>query len=1033
MAVPPILQLTPNWDITQSVSYDNWETELGDGYIQVAEGGPSSRTEKWSVRRTGLTKAQAFALHSELSVYAGDESFQWQPSSSVPFKIYTCKEWSLNPLGQNLWEISAEFVLDVSGECVQFLDRIDEAMLLGWISAMNTHLTTYTRSTSPLLINSQYLLVNSFHEVLGRGGYFPPSAGTTEGQYLAIRGCIAAYERTGNADWLNRAINMGNAAVAYFYLDGIPSNPATFWSPHWLVNVKSPFISKGLATAPDPLNYGYFDVVVNFVNGVGVIPSGGATQGLLVSDVYSVYAMGAKLLWQNVYAPVVQGTQYEIEYWVSNYLLAGQNYRVYPTTASSSGTPPTPTAETAGTVKLTTNFNGNLKVTYAAYVGSTIAVNQRFEAYPMWRPMLPGEIQCAFDTLWWAWDAYDDLFRVTGNTAWQRARDATLYSTVLSADIPNLTHFYKEDDNPDPFAYPGSQVVQVNNPNGYTASRQTTGDLTDFLRVQVAAAPAGNFPSCEVQNFAVVAQIDGNTTIRVNAAHSRDTLVEIVLSTSSDPFNFTELYICNWVLNASTTTPSLRTFLPGDFIRWRKASEYLVWYPTVAETPIYDFNGGGGTVDVTRLHVTLPEGGNDYFPVVYRIQLDNNSGFAGAGLVLNGKKIRRPPRMHYRHTGNDVVLRITDGEGNKYDRTITEGSGGWRKTTFSWGDFDWSEDNSSNDEEDPTTQADIQGIEFHAKDGAATIWIYWVSENDRNDPERLPYPCLVYKASFVSRDKLAHTFWLGNFRPQNSPSDDLQYNPGVVPFTVNSIDNVIDAWRGIPLTGYQSPYHWLKWGYTAYLNQCLDYLEAAQADYAQQNENNTTGPWTPAFSWAYWDNGDFLANGINGFGWSSPDPNTMWEGYMHRTVEAIAKAWMLEPTNQRLSRLTMKFLGWIDSFYFKRNSVQPPTNYREFVDPTVEYHCPHAAALIGRAALYANLAGGSPSITFRLIIRSLDYLESQYISTGPMAGSFTANQPVFNSIYRENFAFWAAEELIFFCELLKYKDQLRLPDCATIL
>jgi hypothetical protein len=60
-------------------------------------------------------------------------------------------------------------------------------------------------------------------------------------------------------------------------------------------------------------------------------------------------------------------------------MLAGQNYRIYPTTAASNGTPPIPTNEAAGTIKLTTSFTGQLKTCYAAYTGGTIGVNQVFD------------------------------------------------------------------------------------------------------------------------------------------------------------------------------------------------------------------------------------------------------------------------------------------------------------------------------------------------------------------------------------------------------------------------------------------------------------------------------------------------------------------------------------------------------------------------------------------------------------------------------------------------------------------------------
>jgi hypothetical protein len=130
----------------------------------------------------------------------------------------------------------------------------------------------------------------------------------------------------------------------------------------------------------------------------------------------------------------------------------------------------------------------------------------------------------------------------------------------------------------------------------------------------------------------------------------------------------------------------------------------------------------------------------------------------------------------------------------------------------------------------------------------------------------------------------------------------------------------------------------------------------------------------------------------------------------------------------------MRYLGYLFSFHRQRNSNQPPTNITVSRGAEVKYHEPHTASLTLRAAIYANLAGGNRLITFGMIKASYEYIKTQYVSSGNMAGSFTAGQPEFtvNGItYRENFGFWTGEILESLAILYKYKDEIRLPSCAS--
>ena len=61
------------------------------------------------------------------------------------------------------------------------------------------------RHYSPMTINPEYLVKAHFHEEVGRGGYFAPESGTSEAQFLAIRGALNMYGVTKDLKWLNLA------------------------------------------------------------------------------------------------------------------------------------------------------------------------------------------------------------------------------------------------------------------------------------------------------------------------------------------------------------------------------------------------------------------------------------------------------------------------------------------------------------------------------------------------------------------------------------------------------------------------------------------------------------------------------------------------------------------------------------------------------------------------------------------------------------------------------------------------------------
>jgi hypothetical protein len=283
----------------------------------------------------------------------------------------------------------------------------------------------------------------------------------------------------------------------------------------------------------------------------------------------------------------------------------------------------------------------------------------------------------------------------------------------------------------------------------------------------------------------------------------------------------------------------------------------------------------------------------------------------------------------------------------------------------------------------------------------------------------------------------------------------LKYSPGAVPFTVNVEDNgvggqFVAAWRGAPATGYQYPAYYVKKGLWERLRLVLKFLEDAQNAYKEQNINGTFGPFAPTYLWGYWDAIELENGKIDIWTFKGIDPNTQWEGYQIRPAESIAHAWYLMRSGQyaspppditdladRAGKIATGFFYWLASFYLRRKSFQPPTDFYAQSDPVVNYKTIHFAAIALRGFIYCNLAGGNPSVTLRGIKASYDFLRCEYVSDGgAMDGSFFKGQPSFtyNGVQlKEGFGFWMAEAIEAIALLKTQKENLRLPNCCLFL
>lgn len=906
----------------------------------------------------------------------------------------------------------------------------DTTIVTTWLNGANGFINRFTRNSFPYLFSANYLPRNNFHVVEGRRGYLPAEASVSEGATIAMVAAFRAYQATQDASWLTKGVNYAESYLNYFYVEKTPpatSTTNTVWISHWALNASNYAIpGKGDQSTQRAFNFGKFGIVISFVNGVGTIPSGGSTQGESIADLFRVYSVDGDILYQSLNSPLKSGTNFTINYWVSNYRLEGFNFR-----QDINGNR-TATSESAGKIVLGgayANYTGNAKLIYTVWIPGNIPAFSLLEPYPCWhnpvRPSAETYLGFAVDAGWWGADGFSDCYKYTGDTKWANAYTATKNTMIGCAVVENPSYYYKREPSTNPFIAPGSQAIQINNPNGYTASRVTSeGAFKNYLRLDIAAGDVGTFPSFEVQNFIVQTAINSLVKVYVEAASNVTQILEVVLSLATSPDDTSQEYRAYWLVNGDSTPKNI-TINYQSFIKWNSSN---VWHSLIADNPIYTY--GSGTITASAEQVTV----DNKLAIVQSVTVApvGSSGFVAAcGLVL-ANFTNQPPSVRYSattqatsDTGTGWVIKITDSDGTPWFAALPNTNGAFNIFSGGWGKFQ-NYVNKAN-----PGSGTIQKCEFECA-YKGNIKLYYCG----GQPESVPPPSTSYKTLLRSRVKTAQTLWVGDFKPLGNANDKLKYNPGVVPFTINVLSNGIggfvkDSWGGAPYAGYQSPYHWQLWGYPDRANQALQFLSDSQDAYQKQSGIGLKAPFMQVFLWKYWDTADFRTYGSMGdeWSWNGADPNTSWANYCYRPIESVARYLQLNPQSNIARKILTYFFQWMQQFLISSGGM-PPTDILPVVTPQANYQEPHAAALIMRAALYANVAGLLPELTLDIIQRCFNYLQTQYVVAGTMRGSFSAGQPTFVSngiTYNEYFAFWHMEIISSISELLIYKDNLKYP------
>ncbi|SFE74492.1 hypothetical protein SAMN04487969_10651 [Paenibacillus algorifonticola] len=835
-----------------------------------------------------------------------------------------------------------------------------------WIKGYSQFLTKYTRDALPNITNSEGVTVAHFHNEVGRGGYFPAYAGTSEGQFLALRGYLDMYGTTHEREWLDKALHLASS-LDWVYYSGMslpePNVTNQLWVPYWLVNAK-----QSQATSEEFV----LDDVIHFNGGVGYTSKD-------VNRVFSARSLDSRLSWDSPTADII-GTKYDVYYFEP----------------VSSGT----------LIRLRSNFTGDLYVALSTLTGPIIHKNEVFDAYPIWRKYKDGEKGAAVDSLFWSYDCYELLYRFTGNTKWYKAREATKNMIYMSHQITvNNDYLTLDTSSTDALNSAGTYIYDMR-ANKTRSYRKPSGHIV--LEVKADS----NYKSVEIGKGNIQEKWDSaNKYIDVRLASDIPLTAKAVIIPNIEHYDQYWEARLQLIGGNNLQTISLRyaDFYNASQVRWSayyrpdsqsgfivKSSHSTVSYMDVstslgATARRFQFFRGEekGTI------IDYSETDEDGTPIPKEI-VYTYTGWAQYFLTFAEGMPSTILPMQYR--GNGMGMVVTDANGVGWVANLPDRSS-FGTVALSWSDF---------------VLADYQEVDISGVTGPAGGRVRNYALNGLNIQawceivyigvlQKMPLQTNISTFCINDNEPAAHKLTIEYVRPYPLPV--LNYTPWVAPFGFGTENNQIMNWRGMPYSGYQAPYIWEKLNESTGVNVVLGFLsDAADAYYAA---TGVRGGFAPVYLWDRWDSKDYGAK--NTFTWDGPDPNTTWAGFQYRTADTVARTWYLDPDNQVAATLTLDFLHMINR-YWTSSQNKILTDFPSNGAPYGNYDETHMAGLLLRTALYAHLAGGDDSVIITIITRSLRYLDRFYVDpntpTSQVGGTWSVDPS--NDIW---YTYWGGEIL----------------------
>ena len=822
----------------------------------------------------------------------------------------------------------------------------------------------YKRSYSPLTINPEYLVKAHFHQEVGRGGYFAPESGTSEAQFLAIRGLLDVFGVTKDLKWLNLAEELMQSALKHLYKgQPIPDvvDEDNLWLPHWLYNASEPFTAEAY----------YLYHKAKFTNGVATIYS-----EYEMREVYTVRSLDAQLEWENPYSDII-----------------GKEYKVKGYTMK----------DNSATITLDEEYTGEAYVVYADLGGPTIEHNELYEAWPIWRKMNDGETACAVDSLWWAYDCFKMLAEYTGKPQYEKGRQFTLDTIVEVMKVSNMNDWHCVDfKNDDVYSATIGLYTWFNRYPEPTFSRNFEDGSA------VITLPKGE-GQVQYGKGGIKQYFESHNSVELRLASEKDTLLTAFISPRSGA-TVEERYTAYIKLKGGNVARKFH-LSHEDFIQ----TTNLLW-DIYFKTAYSNEETYSSDHSKTTLSVVEDAQGREWRKVTFELGTEiNDEGYEYIGWSQYQPLIDKElfdymsiPPFNLRLSEGALNFRITDAKGYYWEVPVPV------TTTF---------------KTFQPSQSSFKLSEFQQVSGTPTAITFPIKEMVFDSTEdsvlELKYigemaqiPAGTHINDFVLNfeDEQANTVKVFYTRPL--PLEGYAYTPYVAPFTVNTVRNRIDTWRGTPYTGYQCPWIWQEAGIPEGVETVLDFLEDAQNEYTRQV--GVEGFFMPLLIWDRWDSREY--GEPNTFTWNGPDPNTHWGGFQYRGIETVARTYFNDPSCTKARTLTWKFIKAVDKIW--TDTGHYPTTFSEGKKPYGDYEEPHMMSLFLRTLIFYYQTTPSTveqSICKRLIGQTIQRLMKAF---NPFTEDMKWNVDFINGTWStqndEWYMYWGGEILSAMALLMKY-------------
>lgn len=842
------------------------------------------------------------------------------------------------------------------------------------------------------------LIVNAWARSLGRGGYFHPDSGTSEGQFIFLRAALHAStmltkgtpDQVRAGQWFKQLTLQMAAALG----DGNPNGPMlrqtvpdsadTLCELHWLFAARGDIPERAIVYAYEATS----------VNGKLRIPQ--SARGGNVYKAYMIYPASSKLLYDGTTAPAYDITtpaaQTQTTLTESDWAVTGLSTAI--------------TIPATNDVGASNSGITSWKIVYGYDGANTIPITYGYEAFPSWTLIAPYYAACAPDTFRWFDLAAEELaiFDTANSDKWNKLRAAMRRTCVIGQNIDDLRTILEPMAGFDAIPVTGDPTGMYCYSNHPSATTPAVAGANPawlgyaFWSRDSSGNILGTIPEVAVSENSAesVASELATTYCKVNPKLDWDEVYKELLADyiSAGLISDNALYQSQigrgfsdqWRQAAAYQDADWYMYVEVSADRALTSSEHILFY--MSATPNYDpTTRWFAVLDAQSGWETKTDGSlcKLYIPISeFRTRADESVGSTTWGATLQAGQTFENYGLSVEVAGSINVklgkVRPVGGSSKEWvDANLAEATKG-AKMPFFGGSLPFAINLNAKYQK----FVGWNGSPFHGYQ-QPDLWL--TCEDDA---------------------KIAHA--------DLDPSRDLP-----VPDSTGGLVFPISATDADGSTRTQA---------SMLCEQQCYFLQKAQEQY--HADGGALGPFAHTFV--------LNTPARSSLGWPTPhtwvyvndDPNTRWIGYQVRPVESLARLAMLtsgkagwQTVHQQALGICLNWLNWFNGAW----SSADQTIFTDYPDPRqsapqANYDEPHGAALILRACLWLKQINAFPEAD-ALIARLWAYLERiwAYNVGTNMEGTWSDNPST-----EDWYGFWHGEVILTLTTMVEHQELL--PDAS---